>query len=101
MTQVNTTSAWTGFAPGLWHKEINVRDFIQQNYESYEGDNSFLTPATERTKKLWAELNELFVEERKKGVLDISQVPSSITSHARDTSIARMKSLLVCKLRRP
>jgi formate C-acetyltransferase len=82
MTQVNTTSAWAGFAPGLWQKEINVRDFIQQNYEPYEGDGSFLAPATERTKKLWAGLNDLFVEERKKGVLDISQVPSSITSHA-------------------
>jgi formate C-acetyltransferase len=82
MTQVNTTSAWAGFTPGLWQKEINVRDFIQQNYEPYEGDGSFLAPATERTKKLWAGLNDLFVEERKKGVLDISQVPSSITSHA-------------------
>ena len=82
MAQVNTTSAWAGFTPGLWQKEINVRDFIQQNYEPYEGDGSFLAPATERTKKLWAGLNQLFVEERKKGVLDISQVPSSITSHA-------------------
>ena len=82
MAQVNTTSAWAGFTPGLWQKEINVRDFIQQNYEPYEGDGSFLAPATERTKKMWAGLNELFVEERKKGVLDVSQVPSSITSHA-------------------
>ena len=82
MAQVNTTSAWAGFTPGLWQKEINVRDFIQQNYEPYEGDGSFLAPATERTRKMWAGLNELFVEERKKGVLDISQVPSSITSHA-------------------
>ncbi len=82
MAQVNTTSAWAGFTLGLWHKEINIRDFIQQNYEPYESDGSFLSPATERTRKLWAGLNELFVEERKKGVLDVSQVPSSITSHA-------------------
>jgi formate C-acetyltransferase len=82
IAQVNTTSAWAGFTPGLWQKEINVRDFIQQNYQPYEGDGSFLAPATERTKKMWAGLNELFLEERKKGVLDISQVPSSITSHA-------------------
>jgi formate C-acetyltransferase len=82
MAPVNTNSAWAGFTPGLWQKEINVRDFIQQNYEPYAGDGSFLAPATERTKKLWARLNDLFVEERKKGVLDISQVPSSITSHA-------------------
>ncbi len=59
-----------------------MRDFIQQNYEPYEGDESFLAPATERTKKIWDQLNELFVEERKKGVLDISQIPSSITAHA-------------------
>ena len=82
MAQASTTSAWSGFTPGLWQKEINVRDFIQQNYAPYEGDGSFLAPATERTKKMWAGLNELFVEERKKGVLDVSQVPSSITSHA-------------------
>jgi formate C-acetyltransferase len=75
------TSAWQGFRVGLWQNEINVRDFIQQNYQPYEGDESFLAPATQRTRKLWARLNESFVEERKKGVLDISQVPSSITSH--------------------
>jgi formate C-acetyltransferase len=73
--------AWAGFKTGLWQKEINVRDFIQQNYEPYEGDASFLAPATERTQKLWARLNDLFVEERKLGVLDISQIPSSITAH--------------------
>jgi formate C-acetyltransferase len=74
-------SPWRGFRPGLWQREINVRDFIQQNYEPYEGDESFLAPATERTKAMWNRLNELFVEERKKGVLDVSQIPSSITAH--------------------
>src|SRR6201991_27891 len=73
---------WEGFEIGLWRKEINVRDFIQQNYEPYEGDGSFLAPATKRTKKLWWQLNQLFVEERKQGVLAISQIPSSITAHA-------------------
>src|SRR5687768_5943273 len=72
---------WKGFTPGLWQKEINVRDFIQQNYTPYDGDESFLAPATERTKKLWGRLSELFVEERGKGVLDVSQTPSSITAH--------------------
>jgi formate C-acetyltransferase len=72
---------WQGFNIGLWQKEINVRDFIQQNYSPYEGDESFLVPATQRTTKLWNRLSELFVEERKKGVLDISQIPSSITAH--------------------
>jgi formate C-acetyltransferase len=74
--------AWDGFTEGLWQKEINVRDFIQQNYTPYEGDESFLAPATERTKRIWKQLGELFIEERKKGVLEISQIPSSITSHA-------------------
>ena len=74
-------SPWQGFRPGLWQREINVRDFIQQNYEPYEGDESFLAPATERTKAIWNRLNDLFVEERKKGVLDVSQIPSSITAH--------------------
>src|SRR3954464_6525140 len=77
-----STSAWAGFRSGLWQKEINVRDFIQQNYDKYDGDASFLTGATPRTKKIWETLNHLFLEERKKGVLDISQVPSSITAHA-------------------
>ena len=82
ITPEAATSPWTGFRTGLWQKEINVRDFIQQNYEPYEGDDSFLAHATERTKKIWDRLNELFIEERKKGVLDISQIPSSITAHS-------------------
>lgn len=73
---------WAGFSTGLWQKEVNVRDFIQQNYKPYDGDESFLAPPTERTKNLWARLNELFLEERRKGVLDISQIPTSITAHA-------------------
>src|SRR5690349_25179712 len=74
--------AWRGFRAGLWEKEIDVRDFIQRNYEPYEGDESFLAGATERTRKIWSRLNELFVEERRKGVLDVSQIPSSITAHS-------------------
>ena len=75
-------SPWEGFTGGLWQREINVRAFIQLNYTPYEGDETFLAPATARTKKIWNTLTKLFVEERKKGVLDISQVPSSITAHA-------------------
>ena len=74
-------SPWSGFNTGLWQKEIDVRDFIQQNYAPYDGDESFLVPPTERTKRVWAKLNELFPEERRRGVLDISQIPSSITAH--------------------
>jgi formate C-acetyltransferase len=74
-------SPWRGFRSGLWQKRIDVRDFIQQNYAPYEGDESFLAPATPRTLKIWDRLDALFVEERRKGVLDVSQVPSSITAH--------------------
>src|SRR4029079_17009585 len=75
-------SPWEGFQTGLWKSEINVRDFIQQNYHPYDGDGSFLKAATPRTLGIWKKLTDLFVEERKKGVLDVSQVPSSITAHA-------------------
>ncbi|HEX6396893.1 MAG TPA: pyruvate formate lyase family protein, partial [Steroidobacteraceae bacterium] len=74
-------AAWRGFNGALWQKEINVRAFIQLNYEPYEGDEKFLAPATKRTEGIWNKLQALFVEERKKGVLDVSQVPSSITAH--------------------
>jgi formate C-acetyltransferase len=80
--RVKTLPQWEGFKSGFWLTEINVRDFIQQNYEPYEGDESFLAPATERTKKILDQLNKLFIEERKKGVLDISPIPSSILAHA-------------------
>jgi formate C-acetyltransferase len=76
-----TDSPWEGFRGALWQKEINVRAFIQLNYTPYDGDASFLAPATARTKQIWDTLTTLFVEERKKGVLDISQIPGSITAH--------------------
>jgi formate C-acetyltransferase len=69
------------FKPGLWTKEINVRNFIQHNYMPYYGDESFLVGPTKRTLGIWKKLSDMFVEERKKGVLDVSQVPSSITAH--------------------
>src|SRR5262245_10650842 len=87
-------SPWRGFRTGLWQKRIDVRDFIQQNYQPYEGDESFLASATERTEALWERLHALFVEERKKGVLDISLVPSSITAHA-PGYIDRMNEVIV------
>jgi len=73
---------WLTFSAGLWTREINIRDFIQQNLSPYYGDSAFLTGPTKRTTALWAKLQEMFVEERKKGVLDVSQIPSSITAHA-------------------
>jgi formate C-acetyltransferase len=82
LSRAEAPPAWRGFRKGLWQTEINVRDFIQQNYTPYDGDESFLASATERTRKIWGRLTELFVEERRKGVLDISQIPGSITAHA-------------------
>jgi formate C-acetyltransferase len=80
-TPTDNAEAWRGFKPGLWQRDVNVRWFLQQNYTPYDGDDSFLAPATERTKRIWKKLEAMFVEERKKGVLDVSQIPSSITAH--------------------
>ncbi|MEM1446274.1 MAG: formate C-acetyltransferase [Planctomycetota bacterium] len=69
------------FAPGHWQDAIDVRDFIQNNYVAYEGDDTFLAGPTQRTVGIWSKLSEWFKAEREKGVLDISQIPSSITAH--------------------
>ena len=47
---------WTGFVPGVWEKEIDVRDFIQKNYTPYDGDDAFLAGPTEDTKALWQQV---------------------------------------------
>src|SRR3954464_13248938 len=76
-----TKGARGAFETGLWTKDVNVRDFIQANYTPYYGDESFLAGPTKRTLGIWKKLTDLFREERRKGVLDISQIPSSITAH--------------------
>ena len=80
-SSTGNADAWRGFKPGLWQRDVNVRWFIQQNYTPYAGDEAFLAPPTERTRRIWKRLEDLFVEERRKGVLDVSLVPSSITAH--------------------
>lgn len=66
------TTAWNGFKTGNWNKEIDVRDFIQLNYTPYEGDASFLTGESERTKKLWDEVADLCKKEiANGGTLDV------------------------------
>ena len=75
---------WKGFEGGtLWRDEVNVRDFIQNNYTAYDGDKSFLAEPTDATNKLWGKLQELQAEERKKGgVLDMdADIVSDINSH--------------------
>ena len=74
---------WNGFKGKVWKEEINVRDFIQENYTLYEGDDSFLAGPTEATKALWAQVMDLNKQEREAGgVLDMdTKVVSTITSH--------------------
>ena len=75
---------WKGFEQGDWQSEINVRDFIQHNYTPYEGDSSFLAGPTEKTKKLWDEVLDLYKKEHdsKGGVLDIdTKTISTIIAH--------------------
>ncbi len=76
-----TIDPWHGFSPGLWMKEINLRAFIQRHVTPYYGDGTFLAGPTPRTRAIWTKLQAMFVEERKKGVLDVSPIPSSITAH--------------------
>ena len=59
------------FKEGLWQKEINVENFIKENYEEYLGDESFLKPISSKTNKIWDKCNNLLLEELKKGVIDI------------------------------
>ena len=77
-------AAWEGFVGGNWETNVDVRDFIQKNYTPYEGDASFLAPATEATTKLWADVMEgIKVENRTHEPYKIdAQVVSGITSHA-------------------
>ena len=85
MTQVleNVKNAWENFKGEKWKAEIDVRDFILNNINVYEGDESFLAGATEATKQLWDQVMDLTTQERDNGgVLDMdTKIVSSITSH--------------------
>ena len=72
---------WQGFKGEGWKKEINVRDFIQENYEPYYGDESFLEGATEASTKLWEKLSKMFSVEREKGIYAVdTKTPSKINA---------------------
>ena len=77
------TEAWRTFTGTHWKRDINVRDFIQNNYTPYAGGSDFLAGPTEATEKLWGRLSELQKEERAKGgVLDMeTEIVSSITAY--------------------
>ena len=87
--------AWRGFSGRKWKEDINIRDFIQNNYTMYDGDESFLEPPTEATDKLWDRLQELQKEERAKGgVLECeTEVVSSLTSYGPGYIDENMKEL--------
>lgn len=74
---------WQGFKKSLWQDEVNVRDFIQNNYAPFDGDEKFLAEPTEATRKLWDVLQKLQAEERAKGgVLDMeTNVVSGINAY--------------------
>lgn len=84
MADQETKFAWRSFKDGKWSKGTDVSDFIRLNYTPYEGDSSFLAPATDRTKKVWGRVLELMDEERRNNGLlsaDVS-TPSAVDSHA-------------------
>ena len=74
---------WEGFEGRIWKEEVNVRDFIQKNYQPYDGDEAFLAGPTEATDKLWGALQQLQKQERAKdGVLDMeTEIVSSLTAY--------------------
>ena len=86
---------WNGFKGRLWKEEINVRDFIQNNYKPYDGDESFREGPTEATNKLWGRLQELQKEERAKGgVLDMeTEVVAGLTAYGPGYIDESMKDL--------
>lgn len=86
-------TAWRGFLGSKWTDEVNVRDFIQNNYTQYDGDESFLAAPTSATHLLWERLQKLQKEEHEKGgVLECeTEIVSSLTAMVRDISIRSLK----------
>lgn len=85
VAETTAPDPWRGFAPGSWRTAVDLRDFIVKNVRPYDGDGSFLSPASDRTLSLWNKVAALLKEERaaKGGVLDAdTELVSSIVSHA-------------------
>lgn len=102
ITSEKTTkpAAWKGFKGGHWQEEINIRDFIQNNFTQYNGDESFLAGPTAATKTLNDKVLELKKQERAAGgVLDAdTKVVATITSHGPGYIQKISKRLLVSRL---
>ena len=92
---METKTAWSGFAGRKWKEDVDVRDFIQKNYEPYDGDEHFLAGPTDATEKLWGELQKLQKKEREQGgVLDMeTEVVSSLTAYPAGYINEEMKEL--------
>ena len=92
---METKIAWSGFAGRKWKEDVDVRDFIQKNYEPYDGDECFLANPTEATEKLWGELQKLQKKEREQGgVLDMeTEVVSGLTAYPAGYITEDMKEL--------
>ena len=74
--------AYKNFKGTRWQEEINVNDFILQNYKEYTGDESFLQNPTEATIKLWEKLSTMFIEEKEKGIYDAeTRIPYQIDAY--------------------
>ena len=87
--------SWQGFNGNMWKREINVRDFIQNNYTPYNGDSQFLAGPTEATKKLWDKLTVLQKKERENGgVLECeTEVVSGLTAYGAGYIDEKLKDL--------
>ena len=68
---IKETKEWDSFKGDLWKKEINVSDFIDNNYKEYKGDESFLIGKSKKTAKVWNKCEKLLLKEIKKGLLDV------------------------------
>ncbi len=80
--EIKIMKQWNGFKEGNWNKEIDVLDFIENNYTEYLGDESFLAGPTDSTLKLWDTLSEMLKVEREKGIYDAeTKIPSEITAY--------------------
>ena len=92
---METKTAWSGFAGRKWKEDVDVRDFIQKNYEPYDGDEHFLVGPTDATEKLWGELQKLQKKEREQGgVLDMeTEVVSGLTAYPAGYIKEEMKEL--------
>ena len=81
---------WEKFKGNLWKENINVENFIRENYTEYTGDDSFLTNISDKTNKVWDKCQKLILEEMKKGIIDVDTVQVLIVLHL-DTLIKIMK----------